>query len=282
MTTYRPSGFLDILRLPFIGGLLRWRYGRLIFQLPLTLFAILLIIDGFMGPQIASRNLATIAAWVHYRGLIVLVLLLAGNFFCMGCPFTLPRTLAKGLSIQGRRFPRVLRNKWLAIGGLLLLFFLYEWLDLWASPALTASVIIVYFVVSFVMEAVFTESAFCKYVCPLGTFNFVYSTASPTQITVRDRHVCQTCVGKECINGSYRPIMPIEQIVPSSDTSRDACATDASRDACTTNASRDIYLTSAPKPNGVLGCGTQLFAPQIRSNMDCTLCLDLGTLKPFK
>ncbi len=26
--------------------------------------------------------------------------------------------------------------------------------------------------------------------------------------------------------------------------------------------------------SGVLGCGTQLFAPQMRSNMDCTLCLD--------
>lgn len=249
---YRPSGFLDILGLPVIGNLLRWRYGRLVFQLPLTLLAILLIIDGLMGPQVASRNLATVGAWVHYRGLVVLALLLVGNLFCMGCPFTLPRTLAKGLSIRGRRFPRVLRNKWLAIGSLLFLFFLYEWLDLWASPVLTAWVIIVYFVASFVMEAAFSESAFCKYVCPLGTFNFVYSTASPTQITVHDRNVCQTCVGKECINGSYQPITP------------------KTTEVVTTITTIPVVTTR----DDVLGCGTQLFAPQMRSNMDCTFCLD--------
>ena len=151
---YRPSGFLDILRLPMIGKLLHWQYGRLVFQLPLTFVAILLVIDGLMGPQVASRNLATVGAWVHYRGLVVLALLLVGNLFCMACPFTLPRTLAKGLSLRGRRYPRALRNKWLAISSLLFLFFFYEWLDLWASPALTAWLIITYFVAAFVLAFV--------------------------------------------------------------------------------------------------------------------------------
>ena len=40
---------------------------------------------------------------------------------------------------------------------------------------LAAWLIVAYFVASFLLEALFTESAFCKYVCPLGTFNFVYS-----------------------------------------------------------------------------------------------------------
>ena len=75
--------------------------------------------------------------------------------------------------------------------------FLYEWLDLWAGPALTAWVIIGYFLGAFVLELLFAESPFCKYICPLGTFNFVGSTVSPTQITVRDRDVCRACPGKE-------------------------------------------------------------------------------------
>ena len=182
----------------------------------------------------------------------MLVLLLAGNLFCMGCPFTVPRTLAKRLSIRGRRFPRALRNKWVAIGGLFFIFLLYEWLDLWSSPLLTAWVIIGYFLASFVLEAVFTESAFCKYVCPLGTFNFVYSTASPTQISVKDPEICRTCVGKECVNGSYSP-QPMIRL--------------------------DEIPGGQPKevkhgPEGTLGCGTLLFAPQITSNLECTMCLD--------
>ena len=253
-TLYQPKTALDVLKIPVIGKILRWRYGRLIFQIPLFLIAVLLIYDGFTGPQLASQNLATVLPWVHYRGLVVVALLVAGNLFCMGCPFTVTRGLAKRLNRTQRRFPRVLRNKWLSIAGLLGLFFLYEWMNLWSSPALTAWVIVAYFVASFTLELMFTESAFCKYVCPLGAFNFVYSTVAPTQITAQNLNICQTCVGKECVNGSYNPtpLILIDQIGINGQPDK----------------------THSHGPTGVLGCGTQLFAPQIKSNMDCMLCLD--------
>lgn len=253
-TLYQPRTALDVLNLPVIGTILRWRYGRLLFQIPIFLIALILIYDGFTGSQIAPQNLATVVPWVHYRGIVVLALLMIGNLFCMGCPFTITRKLAKRLNRTDRRFPRVLRNKWLSIAGLFGLFFIYEWLNLWASPALTAWVIVAYFVASFLLELVFAESAFCKYVCPLGAFNFVYSTVSPTQITAKNTNICQTCVGKECVNGSYspKPLILIDQIGINGEPEK----------------------THPHGPNGVLGCGTQLFAPQIRSNMDCMLCLD--------
>jgi polyferredoxin len=249
---YRPRGLFDVLHIPLIGRLLRWRWGRLALQAPLLAGAALLVIDGLTGPQSAARNLATVAPWVHYRGLVVLALLLAGNLFCMGCPFTIPRTLARRLSSSGRRFPRRLRNKWVALGALFTLFLLYEWLDLWRSPALTAWVIVAYFVAAFALEALFTESPFCKYVCPLGTFNFVYSTASPTQISIRDPAMCAACVGRECVNGSYsqQPVIRIDQI-PGGGT-------------------REVKHG----PGGALGCGTLLYPPQMKGNLDCVYCLD--------
>lgn len=258
---YRPRGLFDILKLPVVGRVLRWRYGRLVLQVPFLLIALLLIYDGLTGPQRAAENLATVIPWVHYRGVVVLALLLAGNLFCMGCPFTIPRTLAKRLSIRGRRFPRFLRNKWLAIVSLFMLFFLYEFLDMWSSPALTAWVIVAYFVASFALEAFFSESAFCKYVCPLGTFNFVYATASPTQITPRDADLCKSCVGKECINGSYAPapVIRVDQIPIGGEV---------------------VAKTIEHGPKGTLGCGTDLFVPQIKSNLDCTLCLDCARACP--
>ncbi len=257
MPQYRPQSGFDVLQIPILGRILRHRYGRLSMQSILTAIAVALIIDGFVGPQSAARNLATVAPWVHYRGIVVIVLLLAGNLFCMGCPFTVPRTLAKRFAVKGRRFPKVLRNKWIAIASLFILFFLYEYLDLWASPLLTAWVIIVYFVASFVMELVFTESAFCKYVCPLGSFNFVYSTVSPTQIAVKSPDICATCVGKECVNGSYsaQPTIRLDTIP-----------------IVGTDQTQDVEVKHSPQ--GTLGCGTELFAPQIRTNMDCSMCLD--------
>ncbi len=254
---HRPALGFDVLQLPVIGRLLRGRYGRLVLQSVLGLMAIALIVDGFTGPQVAARNLATVGPWVQFRGIAVLILLLAGNLFCMGCPFTLPRSLAKRLSLRGRRFPQRLRNKWISIIGLLLLFSVYEYLNLWASPWLTAWVIVAYFLASFALEAIFTESAFCKYVCPLGAFNFVYSTVSPTQIAVKSHDVCATCVGKECVNGSYSPQTTIRlDEIPVSGSDE----------------TRTVKVEHGPQ--GTLGCGTELFAPQIRGNMDCTMCLD--------
>lgn len=257
---YRPKTAFDILSIPIIGKALKMRYGRLILQIPLTLLAFALIYDGFTGPQIAPQNLTTVAPWVHYRGLVVLALLLVGNLFCMGCPFTLPRTLAKRFSISGIRFPKALRNKWLAMASLLLIFFLYEWLDLWASPILTAWLIIAYFVASFLLEAIFKESAFCKYVCPLGSFNFVYATAAPTQIAIKDPRKCENCLGKECVNGSFspQPIIRIDKI--------------PFIDAEGVLHYKDVSVERNEK--GVLGCGTELFPPQITSNLDCVYCLD--------
>jgi polyferredoxin len=255
---YRPQSGIDILRFPIIGRVLRHRHGRLVMQAILTVIAVMLMVDGFVGPQSAPRNLATVAPWVHYRGIVVIILLLAGNLFCMGCPFTVPRTLAKRLAIRGRRFPPILRNKWLAIISLFILFFLYEYLDLWASPLLTAWVILLYFVASFMMEVMFTESAFCKYVCPLGSFNFVYSTISPTQIAVKSPDICASCVGKECVNGSYapEPVIRLDDIPIAGQPDQ----------------TQQIEVRHGV--DGTLGCGTLLFAPQIRTNIDCTMCLD--------
>jgi ferredoxin len=301
----------DALRLPGLRRVARMRRGRLVFQLPLLALALLLIYDGFTGSQRANENLATVVPWVHYRGLVVLALLLAGNLFCAACPFTLPRTLARRLSVTGRRWPRMLRGKWIALGGLLTLFFLYEWLDLWASPALTAWVIVAYFAASFALEAVFTESAFCKYVCPLGTFNFVYSTVAPLQISVREPDVCRTCPGKECLNGSYRPqpVIVIDEIRIEGKAQGDTKDTKASSSAFSPrpqtpspdpfpkhgegeNALQSVSpphvwggigggVESASHINGTPGCGTLLFPPAMQSNLDCTLCLDCARACPY-
>ena len=106
MSRPRPTGLdsvvrLDWLRLPLIGGFLRWRHARLALQLGMALVALTLVIEGLFGPQLAPKNLTTLLVWVHWRGALVLGLLVLGNVFCMGCPLMLPRELAR--RIRGER-----------------------------------------------------------------------------------------------------------------------------------------------------------------------------------
>ena len=83
--TEQPKGF-DLLRLPFLRQFIRWKYARFVFQLPLLILAIFVLIDGFTGRQIAPRNIATTSVWLHYRGLVVLALALVGNAFLCCLP----------------------------------------------------------------------------------------------------------------------------------------------------------------------------------------------------
>jgi len=191
----------DLLRVPLLGRFPQWRHARLALQLPLLLLAGIVIVDGLRGPQIGAMNLAGVLPWIHWRGLLILGLLAAGNVFCMACPFMLPRTLARRWLPRGWSWPRRLRSKWLAVLLLVLFLWAYEAFALWDNPWWTAWIALSYFAAALVIDGLFRGAAFCKYLCPIGQFNFVQSLMSPLEVKVRDPAVCASCRIKDCIRG---------------------------------------------------------------------------------
>src|SRR5262249_56116529 len=133
---------------------------------------------------------AGVLPWTHGRGLPVRGLLAAGNVFCMGCPFLLPRPLARRWLPSRRNWPRRLRNKWPAVLLIVAFLWAYEALALWDRPRWTAGLALGYFVAAFVLDGLFRGASFCKYLCPIGQFNFVQSLASPLEVKARDPAVC--------------------------------------------------------------------------------------------
>ena len=235
---------LNLMDLPVVGRFLRWRHARAVLQIPLLFLAGLMVFDGLTGPQMAPKNLATVLTWVHYRGLVVLALLVAGNLFCMACPFMLVRNVARRFRTPTRMWPQRLRNKWLAIGLFVLMLFLYELFDLWAAPRWTAWLIVTYFLGAVLVDSLFRGATFCKYLCPLGQFNFVSSLISPLEVKIRSPQPCGDCRTKDCIKG------------------RQARAQD-------------------PKSR-FRGCELWLFQQQKFGNMDCTFCLDCTHACPYE
>ncbi|CAN5118279.1 hypothetical protein BH11PLA2_BH11PLA2_16650 [soil metagenome] len=207
MTATMDSRF-DLLRVPVVGRFLNWKHSRMALQVPMLLLAVAVMIDGFTGPAVAPFNLAGVLPWIHWRGLLILTLLVAGNFFCTACPFTLPRNLARRWLPGGWTWPRLLRSKWLAIALLVLFFMAYEAFSLWDNPLLTAVIIAGYFLAAFTVDALFRGATFCKYVCPIGQFNFVQSLASPLEVAVRNPAVCKSCTTKDCISACELKLVP--------------------------------------------------------------------------
>jgi cytochrome c oxidase assembly factor CtaG len=191
----------DLLRVPLLGPFLKWRHARICLQVPLFLLAAVMIYDGLHGPQVGAMNLAGVLPWIHWRGLVILGLLVAGNVFCTACPFMLPRTLARRFSPAAWSWPRQLRSKWLAVVLIVAFLWAYEALAIWDRPWWTACLALGYFVGALVIDGLFRGAVFCKYLCPIGQFNFVQSLASPLEVKARDKGVCAACRTKDCIRG---------------------------------------------------------------------------------
>ena len=223
------------MRVPGLGRLFRWRYARPVLQAPLLFVSVVMILHGLFGPTLAPKNLATTLSWLHFRGVLVLVLLCAGNFFCLACPFMLVRQWARRLFKPRFTWPRALRNKGISVGLFVLILFTYELFDLWSSPWWTAWLIVAYFLSVLVVDGFFKHASFCKFVCPIGQFNFVASTLSPFEVKVREQDVCTRCQTKDCIRGRREPASDLVTI---------------------------------------RGCELALFQPSKVGNMDCTFCLD--------
>jgi len=197
----RPEGW-DLLSVPIIGAALgRPRFRRAV-QSAMFALALIVIADGLFGHQMSSMNLAGVLPWTHWRGLVVISLLAAGNFFCMACPFTLARDFGRRWLPSRWHWPKWLRSKWLAVALLAVYLWAYEAFSLWDSPWWTAWIVIGYFVASFVIDGLFRGASFCKYVCPIGQFNFAQSLVSPLEVKIRNADVCRACATYDCIRGN--------------------------------------------------------------------------------
>ena len=227
---------IDVLTWPGVGRFLRWRHARTALQSVLLLVALAVVLDGLSRARSDPTQLATVLTWVHYRGLLVIALLAAGNLFCTGCPFVLVRDAGRRVRPPRFVFPRRLRTKWIGIALFIAVLFCYELFDLWALPRATAYLVLAYFASALIVDTSFTGASFCKYLCPIGQFNFIASTMSPLELRVKDEGTCRSCKTADCIKGRRTPEAP------------------------------DVVLAR--------GCELRLFLPSKVGNLDCTLCLD--------
>jgi Fe-S-cluster-containing hydrogenase component 2 len=83
-------------------------------------------------------------------------------------------------------------------------FWAYEQFALWDSPRMTALLLLAYVLGALVVDSIFKGASFCKYVCPIGQFNFVASMVSPLELGAKSQAVCASCSTRDCIRGNER------------------------------------------------------------------------------
>ena len=224
------------------GALLRWRHLRTTTQIVLLAGgAASSSLHGLFGPQLAPRNLATVADLDPLsrtadrraaRGRQRVLRRLSDD----------PRARPRAAACTGRRGAgRALaaRRKWLGARAV----------RRWCCSPTSCSICgrcrrrrrgwsLGYFGVGAARRSRSSRgAAFCKHVCPVGQFNFIASTLSPLELRVRERATCHDAAARR-------------------------------------TASRAAAIRPRPAVVVQRGCELGLFLPTKVGNLDCTFCLD--------
>lgn len=207
----KPSFRFNILNVFNLRSLIKKPGFRFFFQIPVFLLFCLIVYAGIFGHK--TVNIATVLTWtIWWAGLIFLILFL-GKAWCFVCPWDFVATLAQHLSFFGFRkeprtfglkWPKWLKNIYLATG----LFVVLTWFELGfkitSSPYQTAMLAIFIIALSIIPAFLFEKRSFCKYGCFVGRISGLYSMFSPIEIRSADPEVCAKCTTKDCYTGNEK------------------------------------------------------------------------------
>ena len=196
----------DAARLPLVGRVLRSARGRLVVRFAVLALAMLVVLDGLLGPREAATNLAGTWPWTHWRGLAAVSVLAVGNIACMSCPLIAPRTLLRRWIRPRWRWPSRLRSKWLVAALIVAWLVAYEAVSWWDSSVATAWLILGLLALATAVDLLFEGSSFCQWMCPIGQWNMSMSVAAPTQVRALDPEICARCTTQDCLRGGPRGV----------------------------------------------------------------------------
>ena len=201
----------DLMDIGLIRRLLKLHILQFLLILPGFLIFIVAAISIVFGVQHAGFNWGMVFTWVVWWGLVIILFVIVGRGWCAMCPFGaigewIQRSslwwkskLGIGLNLK---YPRRLRNLWIAIAFFIVFIFLDSGYGISNSPSLTVMLIVVMILGAIWVGLLFERRTFCLYLCPLTLFIGISSMFAPFEIRRKEAEVCRQCKTKACFRGS--------------------------------------------------------------------------------
>lgn len=204
----------DLTEFAPIRRLVNLRGFQFLLILPSAIVVAVVLISASVGIEHPSFNFGTVFTWVVWWGILLLSFAFLGRAWCLVCPVGAIGEWIQRLCLWGRsrytagynfRWPKRLRNMWLATALLLVFIWLDNGYGLSNSPRLTAGLIVVLALGAAWVGLFFERRAFCRYVCPLTSFIGLNSLFSMFELRQREVGTCRTrCRTKDCFRGNDR------------------------------------------------------------------------------
>ena len=197
----------------FEYNLLRFPKVRSFFEspafpiLPKAIVSLLFFLGAlalFMGPLTPAKNIGITLSWVYGWPVLFFSFLFAARIWCSVCALSMPGMLIQKIIKPKRKAPRFLTrySGWImAVLCILVLWIEIVW-DAYQNPRLTGVIILAITSGSFLMSILYERDTWCRYVCPLGAMNAIFSMGSLLELR-SNRHLCTNrCRNHACYKGT--------------------------------------------------------------------------------
>ncbi|OQX11724.1 MAG: hypothetical protein BWK76_18715 [Desulfobulbaceae bacterium A2] len=158
----------------------------------------------FFGPQDPAENIGITVCWYIGWPLLVISFFFLPRMWCSVCALSTPGAFLQKLVAPTRRMPLFIANhsRWI----MALLCFAVFWVEIvwnaYDSPRLTGWILLTITAGSLISSVFFQRSAWCRYLCPLGTLNGIFSMPSILELRA-NRHLCDNqCEEHACYRGT--------------------------------------------------------------------------------
>ncbi len=194
----------NLLRLPPVRAFLASRLFPVLPRALVGIFLVLLLTALFFGPAEAEKNIGLTLSWVVGWPLLIFAFFFLARTWCSVCGLSVPGWLAQYVVKPERPTPQVIKqySGWIMTCFCILLFWLETTWDAYQSPRLTGWIISSITMGSLFFSVFFKRRVWCRYLCPLGAINALFSMPSILELRANTHMCLNRCADHLCYNGT--------------------------------------------------------------------------------
>ena len=193
----------NLLRMPLVRNFLKSGTFPKVPQMVVGFILLAAVGLLFFGPAAAHANAGLTISWAIGWPLMFFSFFFLARTWCSVCTLAMPGMLWQNVFKPRKKTPRFIKNHsgWI-MGVLCVLVF---WVEIvwyaYNKPILTGCIILTITGGSIVFSLMYTRRAWCRYLCPLGAVNAIFSMPSILELR-SNRHVClNKCQEHVCLGG---------------------------------------------------------------------------------